>query len=139
MDITVIKMGFKMVSKDPDTFAEMFYGHVLENEPRLGHVFRNTDLRLQKAELIKGLLIINTLLECEKDLTNYLFDLGLRHTCYEVELGDYKAIEDGLIYAIKFIHGNEWTGEIELTWKNFFKNILNKMKSGATKNTVKAS
>ncbi len=120
-----------LIGRDPDKFATDFYDLALSLSPDLNRVFRNTDLKLQKTELIKGFLIIFSTLEDEDKLEEYLYELGIRHLTYEVLPEHYPVIEHALLHTIRNLHGESWEEPLELEWQRLLFFITDTMLKGS--------
>ena len=131
LNLKLVKESMFYIGQDPDLFSDIFYDHFFENNPEVEKIFRNTDLRIQKLELIKGFLMIFSLIENTKKLTNYLKDLGARHVCYEIESHHYDRVRESLLYAIASIHEEHWNEEFAREWEKISFLIINTMKSGS--------
>jgi hemoglobin-like flavoprotein len=119
-----------LIGRDPESFAESFYQNVLAADSEFEQIFRNTDLKFQKSELIKGLLMIFSLMEDGETFNSFLRDLGARHICYEVRPNHYPMIETALLDALKVLHGDYWKGELIEQWQRLIGHIANEMQKG---------
>ncbi len=121
----------ELIGNDPDGFTDYFYDLVAKEIPEFNEIFKNTDLRLQKLELIKGFLQMFSLFEKEKELEGFLYDLGTRHVCYGVNESYYGPIKKVLILSMIYIHGDSWSNELEDSWNMFFEFMTESMLVGA--------
>ena len=121
----------ELIGKDPNSFADLFYQNIFKASPGLSQTFRNTDLRLQKAELIKGLIQIFAHIDNDEKLSDFLQELGLRHLCYEVKEQDYPLIERSLKKTVKEFHGNSWNESLEKYWDELLNLITHQMIIGS--------
>ncbi len=111
-------------------FADYFYQELFISHFDLATGFRNTDLTKQKEKLIEGVEHIFTLLDKEVELTQYLHDLGVRHSCYEVTEEYYTIVKDVFLRSVKHIHESEWNQEHENWWEALLTLITDHMLAG---------
>lgn len=137
INLGIIKKSQEIIGQDPDFFVDSFYEHFLAQNSELSNIFRNTDLRVQKLELIKGFLTIFSMLNDPLKLNSFLVDLGTRHVCYEIQSHHYSQVLPSLLYAVKCAHKENWNDEVEKEWSFLCSFIINKMKEGSLK--VKAA
>lgn len=121
----------ELIGRDPQAFSDYFYEQVEQEIPSFKEIFKNTDLRLQKLELIKGFLQMFSLFDQTDELNHFLFDLGLRHVCYGVDEFHYEKINIALMASLKYIHGNSWNKNLERRWEVFFTHMTSRMILGA--------
>jgi hemoglobin-like flavoprotein len=125
--------ALKYVGARPDEFCDIFYEHVANNMADFDNIFRNTDLKLQKLELAKGLFVISSLLDEQDELVSFLENLGARHVCYEVQYFHYPEIKKALLMALEEFYDHDWCIEVKNTWETLVDTVLDSMKSGAEK------
>jgi hemoglobin-like flavoprotein len=122
-----------LIGENPDKFADDFYKRVEVNIIEFQEVFRNSDLRLQKSEFIKGILKIFSLYSNQTELDSFLIELGTRHVCYEVKEEHYPLIMRSLIEALKNLHKDGWTSKLESDWSELVEIVTKKMLVGCHK------
>lgn len=120
-----------LIGRNPNGFADFFYERVGERIPEFGHLFRNSNLELQKAEFIKGFLMVFSLFQNEKELVQFLKDLGTRHVCYEVRKEHYPPIREALLEALENLHGSEWNPRLAENWRELVGVITSRMLEGS--------
>jgi len=111
-------------------FANYFYQELLLAHSDLATGFRNTDISKQKEKLLDGVAQIFTLLDNEKKLSQYLYDLGIRHICYEVTEEHYPIVRNVLLKSVKHIHQSEWNQKYENWWSAVITTIIDHMMAG---------
>ena len=132
----IFEKSLTLIGQDPDAFSTYFYHTVIDNSEELKNIFRNSDLKVQKVELVKGFLMIFSFLESSVGLKVFLQNLGVRHVCYEVKTHHYETIKACLLETLKHIHRTDWNDELESSWPEFIDFICEHMLTGAS--TVKA-
>ncbi|MDB9787034.1 hypothetical protein OAB57_02925 [Bacteriovoracaceae bacterium] len=125
-----------LIGLNPNGFANQFYGHMFSQNEVFEETFRNSDMRLQKVELVKGFLMIFSLLEDQDKLEEFLVDLGIRHVCYEVLPEFYQDIKVTLYKSIRNLHGDSWTEDLDVSWSELIDFITQKMLDGTNQITV---
>ena len=93
-----------LISEDPDIFSDFFYDSVMTKSEEFHETFRNTNMKLQKEELINAFVTIFAKLEKPEKLARFLHDLGARHVAYEVREEDYPLIKDALMETLEYLH-----------------------------------
>ncbi len=121
----------ELIGRDPHAFSDFFYEQVEHEIPSFKEIFKNTDLRLQKLELIKGFLQMFSLYDQTEELDHFLFDLGLRHVCYGVDESHYEKIIVALMASLRYVHGESWNKSLESSWELFFSHMTSRMIQGA--------
>lgn len=128
----------ELIGKRPDFFSAFFYERVAERMPEFKEIFRNTDLRLQRAEFIKGLLVIFSLYEDASELSTFLTELGTRHVCYEVRSEHYPQVKEALMDSLRELHGSTWNSKLEHNWEELMNYITQLMLQGSQRVQVSA-
>ncbi len=121
----------EILTLNAQTFADYFYQELFKAHSGLGTSFRNTNLAQQKEKLIEGITHIFALLDDEEELKRYLYDLGLRHVCYEVTEERYSIVKDVLLQSVQHIHQSEWNQEYENWWRSLITTITEHMINGS--------
>ncbi len=128
---TLLKHTKEILELHSTEFADYFYQELFNSHPPLATTFRNTDLSKQKAMLIEGIHYILEHLDNEGELRTYLFDLGVRHICYEVTEDQYPMVKEVLLKSIQQIHRSEWNSEFEQLWLGVISLITEHMLTGS--------
>ncbi len=130
IDTTVLARTTKIVETHSEEFADYFYEKLRQTQSDFSTAFRNTDLAKQKEMLREGMSQILALSTDTESLRRYLFDLGIRHTSYEVTEQHYPLVKDVLLKSIKHIHQSEWNLEYDQLWQVLITTITEHMLAG---------
>jgi hemoglobin-like flavoprotein len=122
----LVQSSFRQVIPFADIAAKMFYDKLFEIDPQLRLLFK-TDLQEQGNKLmhmmgvaIKGLDQLNELLPA-------LHFLGSKHIAYGVQMKDYAAVGEALIWTLEQGLGTAFTLEIKEAWIAVYQLLANTM------------
>jgi hemoglobin-like flavoprotein len=121
----------KILKNQHDHFADQFYIELFKTQPKLKKLFKNSNIESQKEELYDGIEIILENINNPNFLIPYLHDLGMRHSCYGVEVKYYPFACEAMMMAMKNICKDIWYDELNSEWEYVLEMITSHMEDGS--------
>jgi hemoglobin-like flavoprotein len=131
LDLDTIETTFDLVAPRGDELMDVFYARLFAAAPGVEPLFAATDLRRQKAMLLRALVLVRESLRDMEALLAKLRELGARHVAYGAAPEHYIVVGEVLIASLAEIAGEAWRPEHELAWGAAFAVIADAMLSGA--------
>ena len=128
-DVEWVQLSFIAVALDSVETADMFYGRLFETHPELKGRFTGEmkDFGHQPIEIIQvmiaGILSNDAVLPVVRELGN-------RYREYGVEVADYAAVAEALMWTLEQKLGDEFTPDVRNAWVNFYALIAETMIKG---------
>lgn len=132
--IRLVQESWKRAAASPERTAGLFYGRLLDTDPTIAHLFRDTQMNEQG---LKFMHMMDTAVlhlehlptggEAPQDLFSAL---GQRHTGIGVRSEHYQALGDALVWALKRILGRDFTPQHEDAWWSMYAMIAGVMQGG---------
>ncbi len=138
LDPKVIKDSFENVKPIAMEAVTYFYDFMFEKYPAAKDLFKNSNMEMQKTDLINALVYVVTNLEDGQKLSSYLKGLGSRHVNYGVQEEHYAIVGDCLLSTFAHFFGEAWTPELKDQWTQAYGAIQGLMLEGAKNNTQAA-
>jgi len=118
--IGLVQESWKRAAASPERTAGLFYGRLLNTDPTIAQLFRDTRMDEQG---LKFMHMMDTAVQhlvhlpaggaAPQDLFSAL---GQRHTGIGVRSEHYQALGDALVWALKRILGRDFTPQHEEAW-----------------------
>jgi hemoglobin-like flavoprotein len=114
----------------PEVAGALFYERLFAERPDLRPLFKN-DMRIQGVKFMTMLAMVVYHLAEPGQVLPPIRDLGLRHVAYGVELADYEALREALLWALEQALGEECTPAVRDAWTACYDELAGAMKTAA--------
>ena len=129
--IEMVQSSWKKVIPIREQAAELFYGRLLELDPKLKSLFSG-DMKEQGRKLTTMIATaVNGLNDLEA-IVPAVQDLGKRHVDYGVSAEDYDTVGAALIWTLGQGLGDEFNSELESAWVTTYSLLADTMKQAAS-------
>ena len=128
-DVERVQKSFIAIALNSVETADMFYRRLFETHPELEGCFTGEmkDFGYQPIEIIQ--VIVAGILSNDAVLPVYR-DLGNPYREYGVEVADYAAVAEALMWTLEQKLGDEFTPDVRNAWVNFYALIAETMIKG---------
>jgi hemoglobin-like flavoprotein len=131
LDLDTLETSFDLVAPRGDELVDVFYTRLFAAAPAAEPLFAGTDLRRQKAMLLRTLVLLRRSLRNLEAIVPELRRLGARHVAYGARPEHYPVVGQVLIASMAEITGEAWRPEHERAWAEAFDVVAGAMLSGA--------
>ncbi|MGK7915433.1 MAG: globin family protein [Prochloraceae cyanobacterium] len=131
MNIEILEQTFAIVRPKSDKFARSFYQNLFLKYPEVKPLFSNTSMQEQEKKLIASLVLVIDNIRHLAYLEHLLKNLGKRHLKYGTISEHYQLVGDSLLTTLGDYLESQWTPEVQQTWADAYKIIVNLMIDGA--------
>lgn len=111
--------------------TQMFYNRLFEIDPSLKRLFKG-DIEEQGKKLATILTTVVRGLKQFDKLEVAVWQLGRRHTAYQVEESHYQTVAAALLWTLKTGLGDKFTPDVEAAWVAAYTTLAGVMQEGAT-------
>lgn len=127
-EASLVSASFARVATRIDPFVARFYALLFERRPDVQPLFP-ADLGPQRAKLAGVIHLAVDNLRRPERLVPILEDLGLRHAAYGIHAGDFDAVGEALLGALKEFDP-AWGTPLERAWASAYQQIAGAMRRG---------
>lgn len=113
--IDLVQSSWAKVAPIADQAADIFYGHLFENNPGVRALFPD-DMSGQKKALMGMLAVAVNGLSKLDTILPAVQDLGPRHVKYGTKAEHYPVVGGSLLYTLGAGLGDDFTPEVEEAW-----------------------
>ena len=131
LDLDALETSFDLVAPRGDDLMPTFYARLFDTAPAVRPLFAGTDLRRQKAMLLRALVLLRSSLRDLGAIVPTLRELGARHAGYGAEPAHYPVVGAVLIASMAQIAGPDWRPEYESAWAEAYSLVAAAMLDGA--------
>ena len=131
LDLNALEESFDLVAPHGDELMDVFYGRLFATAPAVKPLFAGTDLRRQKAMLLRALVLLRNSLRDLDAIVPALRALGARHVAYGVRPAHYPVVGEVLIASMAQVAGALWRPEYERAWAAAYAVVAGVMCDGA--------
>jgi len=124
----LVRTTFARLAVMPEVAAALFYERLFAANPRFRPLFKN-DMRIQGVKLMTMLAMVVYNLPQPGQVLPAIRDLAVRHVEYGVELADYDALREALLWALEQALGNDFTPAIQEAWTICYDELAGEMKA----------
>ncbi|MGB0630332.1 MAG: globin domain-containing protein [Alphaproteobacteria bacterium] len=128
-NIEHVQQSFIAVALDSDETAEMFYGRLLEAHPELENRFTG-EMKTYGHQPIEIIQVMVAGILSNDSVLPVVRELGNRYREYGVEVSDYAAVAEALMWTLEQKLGDGFTPDIRNAWVNFYALIAETMIKG---------
>jgi hemoglobin-like flavoprotein len=133
LDLEALETSFDLVAPRGDELMDAFYSRLFAAAPAVKPLFAGTDLRKQKAMLLRLLGLLRRSLRDLDSIVPLLHDLGARHVGYGAQPEHYPVVGAVLIAAMAEVAGDAWEPRFERAWGAAFDVVAGAMLEGASR------
>ena len=127
LNISLIETSFEKLAPNANQMAKLFYKELFEKYPSVKPLFKNTRMKEQEKKLVSALSTVVSSLRSPDELEAVLVSLGSKHIKYGAEPQHYEAVIETLLQVMAKTVGEEWSEEIENTWKKALNSVASTM------------
>jgi nitric oxide dioxygenase len=131
LNLNALEESFDLVAPHGDELMEVFYRRLFTAAPAVKPLFAGTDLRRQKAILLRALVLLRNSLRDLDAIVPALRALGARHVAYGARPEHYPVVGEVLIAAMAQVASAAWRPEYERAWAAAFGIVAGVMQAGA--------
>ncbi len=131
LNLNALEESFDLVAPHGDELMDVFYGRLFAGAPAVKPLFAGSDLRRQKAMLLRTLVLLRSSLRDLDAIVPALRALGARHVAYGARPEHYPVVGEVLIASMAQVAGAAWHPEYERAWAAAFGIVAGVMQAGA--------
>jgi hemoglobin-like flavoprotein len=132
LNLNALEESFDLIAPRGDELMDVFYTRLFARAPSVKPLFAHTDLRRQKAMLLRALVLLRSSLRDLDAIVPALRSLGARHVAYGARPEHYPVVGEVLIASMAEVAGAAWRPEYERAWAAAFAIVAGVMCDGAT-------
>jgi methyl-accepting chemotaxis protein len=132
LDLEALETSFDLVAPRGNELTDVFYARLFAAAPPVVPLFAGTDMRRQKAMLLRLLGLLRASLRNLEPLVPILHDLGARHVGYGARPEHYPVVGAVLIASMAEVAGDAWEPRFERAWWAAFDVVAGAMLDGAS-------
>ena len=125
-----VRVTFSKLAVMPEVAGALFYERLFAANPGFRPLFKD-DMRIQSVKLMTMLAIV--VYNEPGQVLPAIRDLGVRHVGYGVELADYDALKEALLWTIEQALGEECTPAVRDAWTVCYDELAGEMKAAASR------
>ncbi|MEE8209753.1 MAG: globin domain-containing protein [bacterium] len=107
LKVEVLEKSFQEVAPHAEEFVADFYERLLTMLPEVQHLFKDTDMEVQRTKLIGALAMVIKNLRNTRIVSMALQDLGRRHEEMDVEREHYPMVGAAILETFAGFFGEE--------------------------------
>ncbi len=130
LKVEVLEKSFQEVAPHAEEFVADFYERLLTMLPEVQHLFKDTDMEVQRTKLIGALAMVIKNLRNTRIVSMALQDLGRRHEEMDVEREHYPMVGAALLETFAGFFGEKWTPDVKEAWTAAYNAIAAMMYEG---------
>ena len=131
LDLPALEESFDLIAPEGDRLMDVFYPRLFAAAPAVKPLFAGTDLRRQKAMLLRTLVLLRQSLRDLDAIVPALRALGARHVGYGAQPEHYAVVGEVLIASMAEVAGDAWRDDHERAWGAAFAVVAGVMLDGA--------
>jgi methyl-accepting chemotaxis protein len=131
LNLNALEESFDLVAPRGDELMDVFYARLFATAPAVKPLFAGTDLRRQKAMLLRALVLLRNSLRDLDAIVPALRALGARHVAYGARPEHYPVVGEVLIASMAQVAGAAWRPEHERAWASAYAVVAGAMCDGA--------
>lgn len=124
----LVQATFAQIEEHQDRIAELLYQELFRLEPKSKALFRG-DMEEQKKKLMRMLRVAVENINNKEELQPMLYNLGMIHQSYGIEPHHFMSFGEALIFALRNVLKDKFTGEVEESWKAAYHYFVLTMKN----------
>jgi len=124
----LVRTTFAQIELHEDRVANLLYQELFRLEPNAKRLFRG-DLQEQQKKLMRMLRVAVENINDQSQLQPMLYNLGMIHQSYGIEPHHFVSFGEALMYAIHNILKEQFTHEVEESWRAAYHYFVLTMKN----------
>jgi methyl-accepting chemotaxis protein len=130
LDIDALETSFDLLAPRGEELVATFYERLFARAPEVRPLF-GTDLRRQRAMLLRALVLVRKSLRELESILPQLRDLGARHVAYGARPEHYPVVAEVLVESMAAVAGPAWRARDNAAWGTALAAIAAVMLEGA--------
>ena len=126
----LVQTSFAQLAVMPDVAGALFYERLFATKPSFRLLFKN-NMRIQGVKLMTMLAMVVYNLPEPEVVSHAIRDLAIRHVEYGVNLADYDALREALLWTLEQALGDDLTPAIRKAWTVCYDELADEMKAAA--------
>lgn len=127
----LVRVTFSKVAIMPEVAGALFYERLFAANPAFRPLFKD-DMRVQGAKLMTMLALVVYNLHQPGQVLPTIRDLAVRHVEYGVELADYDALREALLWTLEQSLGEDCTPAVRDAWTVCYDELADEMKAAVS-------
>lgn len=128
--IAYVRQSYVLISNRLSEASKVFYNELFSISPELEDLFPE-DLTIQKQKFMQMISAIVNGLDNITGISNYIADLGRRHSLYEIEDEHYVYFGEAFMSMLSTMLGNDFTPEVSEAWEAAYDMIARMMQEAS--------
>ena len=128
--IQLVQTSWEKVVPISEQAAELFYGRLFQLDPSLERLFSG-DMKDQGRKLMKIITMVVRGLQRFDQLKFHVWQLGRRHSLYEVKPEHYQTVATALLWTLEQGLGTDFTEDVKAAWVEAYTITAGVMQDGA--------
>jgi nitric oxide dioxygenase len=124
----LVRATFARLAVMPEVAAALLYERLFAANPRFRPLFEN-DMTIQGVKLMTMLAIVVYNLPEPGRVLPAIHELAVRHAEYGVELGDYDAMREALLWTLEQALGGDCLPAVREAWMVCYDELAGEMKA----------
>ena len=130
LQLQLVQDSWEKVVPIADTAADLFYNRLFEIAPHTRQLFSG-DIAEQGKKLMSILTTVVRGLQNLSALEETVWQLGRRHTLYNVKDEDYQPVAEALLWTLGQGLGDDFTEEVKAAWVEAYTILATVMQGGS--------
>jgi hemoglobin-like flavoprotein len=126
----LVRASFAKLAVMPEVAGALFYERLFATHPDFRPLFKN-DMRIQGVKLMAMLAMVVYNLPEPNLVSPAIRDLAIRHVEYGVNLADYNAPREALLWTLDQALGEDLTPAVRKAWIVCYDELADEMKAAA--------
>ena len=126
----LVQTTFARLAVMPEVAAALFYERLFAKNPGFRPLFKN-NMRVQGVKLMTMLAMVVYSLPEPGQVSAAIRDLAIRHVEYGVNLDDYDALREALLWTLEQVLGEDLTPAVREAWAVCYDELAGEMKAAA--------
>lgn len=126
--VRLIRVSWHQISTRRELTGVMFYGRLLELEPGLREMFRDTDLHRQRTKFIAMLDLLVRFVDQPDELIREAAQLGRRHATLNLSSRNYEVVGEALLWTLDRSLGLDFTPATRAAWTELYALVASVMR-----------
>ncbi len=129
-DPKIIEDSFEQAKPIASDVADKFYEILWADYPQSKALFEDANMDKQKVALMNSLTQVVDHIRDAEWLTNYLYQMGVRHMQYDTQPEHFEWVGASLLKTFAHFFADAWTDELQQNWLEAYQAIAGLMLPG---------
>jgi hemoglobin-like flavoprotein len=126
----LVQTTFARLAVMPEVAGALFYEQLFAKNPSFRPLFKS-NMRIQGLKLMTMLAMVVYNLPKRDQISPAIRDLAARHVKYGVQLADYDAMREALLWTLEQALGEDLTPAVREAWTVCYDELAGEMKTAA--------